>query len=218
MKQITSKVSVLLAFIYVFAMSLSSCSSSESVVSNGFLQKRKYNKGFHRSKKNNVKVNSKANEEVLVLNNANSKEIEANVESENISINVEDVELTDANLDAKLVVEEVSLIEPSVEEVSVTRTKALKTIENKVEKVKSTLSLKKRKTSNTASTESDADTMFILLIILAFIIPPLAVGIHTNIDWLKVLIAFLLWSTFFAFKPLLSLGIIYALLVIFDIL
>ncbi|NQY10290.1 MAG: YqaE/Pmp3 family membrane protein [Flavobacteriales bacterium] len=53
--------------------------------------------------------------------------------------------------------------------------------------------------------------MFILAVICAILLPPLGVGIYTNIDWMKVLICFLLTLLFFL--P----GMIYALLVVFDV-
>lgn len=55
-----------------------------------------------------------------------------------------------------------------------------------------------------------ADDMFILAVIFAILIPPIGVAIHTNIDWMKVLICLLLTLLFFL--P----GMIYALLVVFD--
>jgi uncharacterized membrane protein YqaE (UPF0057 family) len=56
------------------------------------------------------------------------------------------------------------------------------------------------------------DNLFLLVcVILAFLFPALAVLVHTNIDWMKVLIALCLSLLFWV--P----GIIYALLVIFDI-
>lgn len=55
------------------------------------------------------------------------------------------------------------------------------------------------------------DELLVLCIILAILIPPLAVGIWTNIDWMKVLICLLLCILFFL--P----GMIYALLVVLDV-
>ena len=55
------------------------------------------------------------------------------------------------------------------------------------------------------------DAMFILAVILAILLPPLGVLVYTNIDWMKVLICLLLCLLFFL--P----GMIYALLVVFDV-
>ena len=57
----------------------------------------------------------------------------------------------------------------------------------------------------------NADAIFVLAVIFAILLPPLGVGIYTNIDWMKVLIAFLL--TLLGVLP----GVIYALLVVFDV-
>jgi uncharacterized membrane protein YqaE (UPF0057 family) len=58
---------------------------------------------------------------------------------------------------------------------------------------------------------SGSDDMFILAVIFAILIPPIGVAIYTNIDWKKVLICLLLTILFFI--P----GMIYALLVVFDV-
>ncbi len=58
---------------------------------------------------------------------------------------------------------------------------------------------------------SKGDDMFILAVILAIFIPPLGVAVYTNIDWKKVLICLIL--TLLLFLP----GMIYALLVVFDV-
>lgn len=221
------KSSLILAFIYVLSMAISSCSTSESVVGNGFLQKRKYNKGFHKTKKSKVKPNKNNNKEVLVLNSAENSDIEKLHKTENVvkvskTNNTYDKQLDEEKntVEEQLVLVKNTTKENSIESESKTKktSKLIHAVENKFNNAKTVL---KEKTSlsipsNTSSTL--ADTMFILLIILAFLIPPLAVGIHTNVDWLKVLIALLLMFSFFAVKILVSLAVIYALLVIFDIL
>ena len=50
----------------LLAGGMSSCSSSKSVVSNGFLQKRKYNKGFHKNFRKNIKPNSIIEDELVI--------------------------------------------------------------------------------------------------------------------------------------------------------
>lgn len=75
------------------------------------------------------------------------------------------------------------------------------------EVVKKVRQLKNEQKKNSNS----SDAMIILLIILAIILPWLAVGIHTGWDALLTLISVLLWLLFWL--P----GIIFALLVIFDV-
>ncbi len=73
--------------------------------------------------------------------------------------------------------------------------------------VKKVRQIKKQQKSNSNS----SDAMMILLIILAIILPWLAVGIHTGWDTMLTLVSILLWLLFVL--P----GIIFALLVIFDV-
>ncbi len=211
MKQVISKFSIFLAFIYVFAMVFSSCSTSESVVSNGFLQKRKYNKGFHKTGKNNIKVKGDKNQEVLVLNNAIQNDTKIVNEKETTS------KISKNKTVVKETIKEVLAIkESSVKEVSTNKNttkeknKVVEAIENKVEKV--TSALKNESILNTSSNTSSntSDDMMILLIILAIIIPFVAVGIYTDWDVTKTVIALILTLLFFL--P----GMIYALLTIFD--
>ena len=207
MKQITSRVSVILAFIYVFAMTLSSCSTSESVVNNNFLQKRKYNKGFHKSSKKKVKTNKNSSEEILVLNEINKKESIKKVNSLN---KIEEVESVEVNLNEELVIEENTDKKISSKENTVTtKNKVIKALESKVEKVTEALKNKTmiNKSSNTSNTSDD---MMILLIILAILIPFVAVGIYTDWDVKKTVIALILTLLFWL--P----GMIYAFLTIFD--
>lgn len=56
---------------------MSSCSSSESVVSNSFLQKRKYTKGFHKNSRATLK-STEINQEELVLEVEATKSATAN--------------------------------------------------------------------------------------------------------------------------------------------
>ncbi|MBI1835801.1 MAG: YqaE/Pmp3 family membrane protein [Flavobacteriia bacterium] len=53
--------------------------------------------------------------------------------------------------------------------------------------------------------------MLILLVLLCFLIPPIAVGLKTNWDLTKLLISIILTLLFLV--P----GVIYALLVVFDV-
>ncbi len=64
---------VLLAFISICILS---CSSSNEVVQSGFLQKRKYKKGYHLTKKNTVeKTDRLSSEDLLVDNHSRSKHV-----------------------------------------------------------------------------------------------------------------------------------------------
>ena len=67
-------------------------------------------------------------------------------------------------------------------------------------------------TSKKSAKTVEIDAYMLLLIILACIIPPLAVLLYTDVNWKKVAIALIL-CLFFYFP-----AIIYALLVLFDVL
>ncbi|PZE16920.1 hypothetical protein DNU06_11575 [Putridiphycobacter roseus] len=69
----------------------------------------------------------------------------------------------------------------------------------------------KNKKNTSDSSENSADDLLILLVILCFLLPPIAVGIKTDWDITKLLISILL--TIFFWLP----GIIYALLVVLDV-
>lgn len=73
--------------------------------------------------------------------------------------------------------------------------------------VKKVRSIKKQKKSNSGN----SSVPMVLLIILAILLPWLAVGLHTGWDTLLTLVSFLLWLLFVV--P----GIVFALLVIFDV-
>lgn len=211
MKQIISKSSFLITLVAVFALVFSSCSTSESVVNNGFLQKRKYNKGFHKSIKKNNKTQDVKNEEVLVFNNETNVEKTERVSIEKETLEVEKttpvaIENNSIEEVAEVTVQENTI---STEEAPVKEHKAVEKLAQKVAKVKSKVN-KDSIINNSSNTSNTTDDMMILLIILAILLPFVAVGIYTDWDVTKVLIALLLSLLFWL--P----GIIYALLVIND--
>lgn len=212
MKQITFKVSVFLAFIYVFAMVFSSCSISESVVNNGFLQKRKYNKGFHKAGKTKIKSTNTQQEEILVLNNSKIKDEEISSKIENVIGNKENFHVSASNS-----IQTEVKTESNIAKVSSTdnkehdsENKLVNKVENKIKKVSNGLKNNRIIDNSSNTSSSKANDMMILLIILAFLIPFVAVGLYTDWDVTKTLIALLLMLLFWL--P----GIIYALLTIFD--
>ncbi len=211
MKQIITKSSFFITLVTVFALILSSCSTSESVVNNGFLQKRKYNKGFHKSIKKNNKVQGKESKEVLVFNQSSENKIEP-VKVQKEAKNKESISPI---ISVKTEVEEVAevTVEPTTtkrEEAPAKEHKAVEKLAKKVAKVKSKVNKDSIISSSSNTASNTADDMMILLIILAILIPFVAVGIYTDWDITKVLISILLSLLFWI--P----GIIYALLVIND--
>lgn len=211
MKQIISKSFFFITLVSIFAIVFSSCSTSESVVNNGFLQKRKYNKGFHKSIKKNHKKQSVQEKEVLVYNETEVVKIEKVnaikevAEKSNFTAVVRENNQTEEV--AVVTLKENNSIK---EEAPVKEHKAIEKLSNTVAKVKTKVSKETIINNSSSNTTNTTDDMMILLIILAILLPFVAVGIYTDWDVTKVLIAVLLSLLFWL--P----GIIYALLVIND--
>jgi len=192
-----------------------SCSTSNDVASNRGIQKRKYNKGFFVSK------NAKG------LNHQNKDE-----QTKAIVINEEVVEVlnTQENVQNEMATEvkstevnNVAIIETAVSNDNNTRSindNSPKTSNNTSETIDDDVTengnvtkkdVKKVKSNINSNSTSSGDDMLILLVILAFLIPFVAVGIKTDWDVKKVVIALILSILFWL--P----GVIYALLVVFDV-
>lgn len=226
------KVSIL-SLIALVAIVVSSCGSSNSVVNNNRISKRKYTKGFFFQRNSNFKTaNTKVEDDKLkgdesvakvekveakkstsVAKEAKKKSKRTNnvVESSEVATNEgansnyypsEEEEVPETRqfeaegsdgIESSVIENHQSARSESTEEAS---------SENRSEP------LKKKKNNQGNGQE---DVIFILAVIFAILIPPLGVAIYTNIDWIKVLIALLLTILFFL--P----GMIYALLVVFDV-
>jgi len=192
-----------------------SCSTSNDVASNRGIQKRKYNKGFFISKntksfdKKSQTKNTKqilVEEEVAEVINSQTETSNEMNSNKNISLdknnNIAEQSNTKTSTNTTNFQENSANIKKNNTETTDNNTFENNTISKKdVNKVKHKV--------NSKSTSS-GDDMLILLVILAFLIPFVAVGIKTDWDITKVLIALLL-SIFFWIP-----GIIYALLIVFD--
>lgn len=94
----------------VIVLILASCASSHDVVRSGFLQKRKYKKGYHLSfKKANKKDENKLVEEAL---EGKKKGFKSRIEAENVSVSNEEVELV-ASVDEESIIKVVTVLEKS---------------------------------------------------------------------------------------------------------
>ncbi|MFT6504082.1 MAG: uncharacterized membrane protein YqaE (UPF0057 family) [Crocinitomicaceae bacterium] len=216
-----------LNIIYLFlAMTivLASCGSSNNVVSNKLISKRKYNKGFHINKKGNYK---NSNEDVAKNENtdkterkkfsdrtksSNAQQEVSRVESSETAPMTWEAEESEFTVGTAIVLDGAYAFEVTVDEpVSV---EDLDAADAAIEREQSKKDMRKslrKKVKGSESSGWGADAMFILAVIFAILIPPLGVAIYTNIDWMKVLIALLLTILFVL--P----GMIYALLVVFDV-
>jgi len=202
-------------------MILGACSTSNEVVG-GVFQKRKHTGGVYWDRNEKVKSSAQKEEEemefdIYKLEEAKQKKyasvttiksetkynesaVVASVESENIDLSLDPKPVIEASVNSSNTEEENLAVSDNQK---VTR-KGISTSKNERKGKKS---IKK----NDSKLPGGSDAMFILAVILAILIPPLGVLVYTNIDWKKVLICFLLCLLFFL--P----GMIYALLVVFDV-
>ena len=216
-----------LNIIYLFlAMTivLASCGSSNNVVSNKLISKRKYSKGFHINKNGNYK---NSNEDVAKNENVdktepkkfsdrtksiNKQQKVLRVESSETVPMTWQAEKSELTIGTAIAADGAYAFEVTVDEpVSV---EDLDAADAAIEREHSKRDMRKslrKKVKGSESSGWGADTIFILAVIFAILLPPLGVGIYTNIDWMKVLIALLL-SILFVLP-----GMIYALLVVFDV-
>ena len=211
----------------IIVLVLGACSASNNVVNNNLISKRKYEKGFHLNKKSKIAVEKdkiakntamKTEEtfDVSSLENLSFSQVLANGDGAVSSYSELDLilegfafESATSNGFAPVVVADTPELEASEAENSIQTD--LQTVNSEKSVVKKNLKTTRKNQTNKKNQGSGGDEMFILAIIFAIIIPPLGVAIYTNIDWTKVLIALLL--TFLLYLP----GMIYALLVVFDV-
>ena len=200
-----------LAMISVFI--LGACSTSNEVVGGGIFQKRKHTGGVYWDRTEKVKASKEVEEEefdIFRLEEESQKKYVTTTTIHNQDNAVATTE-TDAVYAAS---ESDELIEETVEDRSSTGTSVATTEDNNSSSKDNTVNEKKSKKlvkDKKSNAPAGGDAMFILAVILAILIPPLGVLIYTNIDWMKVLICLLLTILFFL--P----GMIYALLVVFDV-
>lgn len=209
------------------ALILGSCGSSNNVVSNGLIQKRKYNKGF------------------FLKSNGQFKTAKADVKDEKMYSVSEEVtvlpkqEMVSAPVLAKQVVVAQSIQKQMNEAIQAsvsTRTtltskssapahfKTIQNVESRKE-VRKEVRQELKHLRKKESSSSAADGYTILLVILAIIIPPLAVGLFEGITvrfWIDLILALLGWGLLgWLFPGLIWLGglaaIIYALLIVLSV-
>lgn len=217
----------IISLIALLAIVVTSCGSSNNVVNNGIISKRKYTKGFFLNRKSNLKTAQNNTKEADLKEEkaiAKAERVEARKERKlrkvvaeeqavaSVEKNevMESIESTNAPSEASVQSEtssssfsEDGLAWDVVEEQPIETKESEEVV---FESNKDAVHKKSQKNQN-----SNSDAMFILAVIFAFFIPPLGVAIYTNIDWVKVLIAFLL--TLLGWLP----GVIYAFLVVFDV-
>ncbi|MFT5858826.1 MAG: uncharacterized membrane protein YqaE (UPF0057 family) [Flavobacteriaceae bacterium] len=216
----------------ILVLILGACSTSNNVVNNNLISKRKYTKGFHINKKSNLSTDKDkianstelASEETFSVSsseNISFTHMEANdarsvSNSSELGIILEGFTFELATPNAVVPFDLVVTTESDAPETEASETEnSIETKDSKVNSEKNEVKKKRKSTSrkqkNKKNQGSGGDAIFILAVICAILLPPLGVAIYTNIDWVKVLIALVLMLLFFL--P----GMIYALLVVFDV-
>lgn len=218
----STKILTLLLSIFILA----SCGTSHDVVDGGLFQKRKYNKGYHVSKK--TKVSS--------TNGGDKAEVAFNSTIEKVDPKLNEIS-TDPIDNSHIIVEE--LDQSEIESTTVQDNKNQSThFKSKISITKTNLPSIGTRKLNAPATNGSAfkpsseifglkevamDGMTILLIILAILIPPLAVGLYEGITsrfWIDLLLALIGWGLgWFLLGPQLAwvaglAAVIYALLIV----
>ena len=207
------KTKIIFSGLVGLALILGSCGSSNNVVSNGLIQKRKYKKGFFfKSNKDLRVVRENAKEKNSVVVNGENIEI-----YDGLSADISPSQDLNKSLAlGKEIQATKDLIPLGMGEVS---------IQTKLKETNSPQFISNTKTKNEVRTSSrekieqrrkidsnstSADDRLILLVILAILIPPLAVflarGIGTEF-WISLILTLLFYFP----------GMIYSLLVVLDV-
>ncbi len=170
--------------IYVFfALFIYSCSSSSDVVSNSLIQKRKFNKGFHSQfvlKQNKPKSNVVAKstiEKSEIVQTSVVEELDKSLNTiHNLSAsnNSKFVLITGNNSD---IVSTKNISEETIK--SFLTPKQLKKIANKIEKIESA-QINSNGITDHNSSEKSTGIDVLLLIIIAILLPPLAVALASG--------------------------------------
>ena len=201
---------------------VSSCSTSNEVSKNSRIQKRKYSDGFyissfHKNRKKETSLNETIENKELVTDGITFESensvasIDHSYVSQESSKSIYEIKENETKIEYpnKKNTSNFSLIVDS-KQVDISDEK-LKWQKNNEIKRYDFKEIKKLK-SQSSKKVSDEQLIFILLMVLAFLLPPLSVLLFTNIDWKKVLIATILTCLWWG--P----GVIYAILVLLEVL
>lgn len=214
----------------ILAVLMNSCATSNDVVSNRLISKRKYTKGLFVKKNLKLKSDGVEESENYAMS-AKETQKETKTESANLNLSVRETQgissdvasnqhiVSSDNVDINLVEDRnnapYSVQTNTAQSNSESFSSEVTTKERKQE-------LKQQLKANKKLDDSDI-LMLVLLIILAIILPPVAVAIYRGIDnifWLD-LILFLIGFGGFWFLPIAGIAalaaVIIAFLVIFDV-
>jgi uncharacterized membrane protein YqaE (UPF0057 family) len=210
-------------FVFIVLTIVTSCSTSNVVAQNIRIQKRKYSNGYHisffkkPSKKNTQVIDSELKTDENIVENSLEK---ASVSQLNIPENaISSVEVENTVIENNQIKQTATTSNSPLNSLnrkqnnsnSISIHNSIKRVDNKELSI-SRKSLRTIIKSQKSGKIDDEKLIFILLLILAFLLPPLSVLLYTNIDWKKVIIATILTCLWWG--P----GVIYAILVLLEIL
>lgn len=213
------------------ALILGSCGSSNSVVSNGLIQKRKYNKGFFLKSNGQfktAKTDTKEDSKTLAFEEVTDKKetVRSAVAPVNTEIKAVETQTTVSQVVPKSFVasNETVAVEKRSSKVNLIDVAQNATAQREVRKsLRSEIKTMRKTDSGSGAITMDGFT--VLLVILAIIIPPLAVLLYEGASkrfWIDLLLALVGWGlAYWLLGPTIAfvgglIAIIYALLIVLE--
>lgn len=227
----------IISLIALVAIVVTSCGSSNSVVSNGIISKRKYTKGFFLNRKSNLKTAQNNTKE------ADLKEDKAIAKAEKVEVRKErrnQRQMTSEKVNTNTIVastEETTSVESSnyaYEEVYTSGfgtaedgivSEQTEAIEFEQETVRQATNTSNAESTSNSGRSAGGSVNIVVLVILALLIPPLAVFLYEGAStrfWIDLILAILGFGIGFGLLGgsggLLGLiAVIYALLIVLEV-
>lgn len=224
------KIKFLVSLSLIATLILGSCANSNQVTNGGFLQKRKYTSGIYFKSKGTLKSeqSNSANEDLADKNldeeTVKSEWINESASNVDLSLNTQNLSVNDAVVNEELEVEPSALVfNTQKEEILATRNaEELVYHQNKTKNnSQKTLSGFKKKSPLAPA----SNVSLVLLVILALLIPPLAVFLYEDASkrfWIDLVLAILGYGIGFGLLGGLGwlcalVSVIYALLIVLEV-
>lgn len=225
------KIKLMLSLSLIVTLILGSCASSNEVTGGGFLQKRKYTNGVYFKNNGNLKGTTAKNEdeELDIFKSEERKSKKYITSTTAVSENTNEIEEMFAEETVESTTElesshvsDAVVIDESTVTLSNTSTEQANTTKARVEEKQIAT---KNSTKKKSSKAPAGDVELILLVILALIIPPLAVFIYegaTQRFWIDLILAILGYGVGFWLLGGLGwvcglIAVIYALLIVLEV-
>ena len=223
------KIKLMLSVSLIATLILGSCASSNEVTGGGFLQKRKYTNGVYFKGNGNLKGTSAKNEEELDIFKGEERNSKKYVTSTTASSETTS-ELETIFAEESVQAEEMTVLTDGVASENNSKTKTITAVETEqssnIESQREVNQLSKKVNLRKKTQKAPAgDVELILLVILALIIPPLAVYLYegaTQRFWIDLILALVGWGIGFWLLHGLAwicalVSVIYALLIVLEV-